>query len=198
MTKEFSPRHLDVKAFAQAQGHLSGHESLLNYERLAHEAQGLHPDLRVDWQASSELRTPPGGSGQIWLHLQVAATVPLHCQRCLTPVDVPLQVDRWFRFVADEATALAQDDESEEDLLVISRSFDLHELIEDELLMELPMVPLHEHCLFKLGLPLGELWYLDELADALHERGRTRFLLTAPPLRLPGAVGSPVTPIATL
>ena len=146
MTKEFSPRHLDVKAFAQAQGHLSGHESLLNYERLAHEAQGLHPDLRVDWQASSELRTPPGGSGHIWLHLQVAATVPLHCQRCLTPVDVPLQVDRWFRFVADEATALAQDDESEEDLLVVSRSFDLHELIEDELLMELPMVPLHEHC----------------------------------------------------
>lgn len=141
MTKEFSPRHLDVKAFAQAQGHLSGHESLLNYERLAHEAQGLHPDLRVDWQARSELR-----SGHIWLHLQVAATVPLHCQRCLTPVDVPLQIDRWFRFVADEATALAQDDESEEDLLVVSRSFDLHELIEDELLMELPMVPLHEHC----------------------------------------------------
>jgi uncharacterized protein len=152
MTKEFSPRHLDVKAFAQAQGHLSGHESLLNYERLAHEAQGLHPDLRVDWQASSELRTPPGGSGQIWLHLQVAATVPLHCQRCLTPVDVPLQVDRWFRFVADEATALAQDDESEEDLLVISRSFDLHELIEDELLMELPMVPLHESCPQPLAL----------------------------------------------
>ena len=60
------------------------------------------------------------------------------------------------------------------------------------------VVPLHEHCLFKLGLPLGELWYLDELADALHDRGRTRFLLTAPPLRLPGAVGSPVTPIATL
>ena len=28
--------------------------------------------------------------------------------------------------------------------------------------------------------------------------GRSRFLLTAPPLRLPGAVGSPVTPIATV
>ncbi|WP_313084275.1 cyclase family protein [Pulveribacter sp.] len=61
-----------------------------------------------------------------------------------------------------------------------------------------PLLPLHEHCLFKLGLPLGELWYLDELADALHALGRTRFLLTAPPLRLPGAIGSPVTPIATL
>ncbi len=61
-----------------------------------------------------------------------------------------------------------------------------------------PLLPLHEHCLFKLGLPLGELWYLRELADQLHALGRTRFLLTAPPLRLPGAVGSPVTPIATI
>jgi len=60
------------------------------------------------------------------------------------------------------------------------------------------VLPLHEHCLFKLGIPLGELWYLKELADKLHALGRTRLLLTAPPLRLPGAVGSPVTPIATI
>ena len=60
------------------------------------------------------------------------------------------------------------------------------------------VLPLHEHCLFKLGIPLGELWHLKELADKLHELGRTRLLLTAPPLRLPGAVGSPVTPIATI
>jgi len=59
-------------------------------------------------------------------------------------------------------------------------------------------VPLHVHCLFKLGLPLGELWYLTELADWLRNHKRTRFFLTAPPLRLPGAVGSPVTPVATV
>ncbi|NYT44334.1 cyclase family protein [Alcaligenaceae bacterium] len=59
-------------------------------------------------------------------------------------------------------------------------------------------MPLHELCLFKLGLPLGELWYLAELAGALESQGRSRFLLTAPPLRLPGAVGSPVTPVATI
>jgi kynurenine formamidase len=59
-------------------------------------------------------------------------------------------------------------------------------------------LPLHAHCLFKLGVHLGELWYLSELADWLRERGRSRFLLTAPPLRLPGAVGSPVTPVATV
>jgi kynurenine formamidase len=63
---------------------------------------------------------------------------------------------------------------------------------------ERSFVPLHHHCLFKLGVPLGELWYLSALNRWLVEHRRTRFLLTAPPLRLPGAVGSPVTPIATV
>ena len=59
-------------------------------------------------------------------------------------------------------------------------------------------LPLHEHCLFKLGVHLGELWFLTELAHWLREHHRSRFLLTAPPLRLPGAVGSPTTPVATV
>lgn len=59
-------------------------------------------------------------------------------------------------------------------------------------------LPIHNLCLFRLGVPLGEMWYLHELAAWLREHGRSRFLLTAPPLRLPGIVGSPVTPIATV
>jgi hypothetical protein len=59
-------------------------------------------------------------------------------------------------------------------------------------------MPLHEHCLFKQGIHLGEMWYFTELARWLREHKRSRFLLTAPPLRLPGAVGSPATPIATV
>ncbi|HET9576692.1 MAG TPA: cyclase family protein [Usitatibacter sp.] len=59
-------------------------------------------------------------------------------------------------------------------------------------------VPLHHHCLFLRGIPLGELWHLTELAAWLREHGRHSFMLTAPPLRLPGAVGSPVTPVANV
>jgi hypothetical protein len=59
-------------------------------------------------------------------------------------------------------------------------------------------LPLHAHCLFRLGVYLGELWYLTELAGWLRANKRSRFLLTAPPLRLPGAVGSPATPVATV
>lgn len=60
------------------------------------------------------------------------------------------------------------------------------------------LLPLHERCLFKLGLHLGELWHLTPLANWLAAHERHAFLLTAPPLHLPGAVGSPLNPIATV
>lgn len=59
-------------------------------------------------------------------------------------------------------------------------------------------LPIHDLCLFRQGIFLGELWYLQELADWLLVHRRHAFLLTAPPLRLPGSVGSPLTPIATV
>jgi hypothetical protein len=61
-----------------------------------------------------------------------------------------------------------------------------------------PVPPLHELCLFQLGVHLGELWWPSALAIHLRAAGRSRLLLTAPPLRLPGATGSPVTPVATV
>lgn len=60
------------------------------------------------------------------------------------------------------------------------------------------LLPIHHLCLFKLGVPLGELWYLNDLAGWLRENDRSRFLLTAPPLNLPGTQGSPLTPVATV
>jgi kynurenine formamidase len=68
----------------------------------------------------------------------------------------------------------------------------------DPLPRKQPWLPLHEHCLFKNGIHLGEMFYLTELARWLREHQRNRFLLTAPPLRLPGAVGSPSSAIATV
>ncbi|WP_157215421.1 cyclase family protein [Flavisphingomonas formosensis] len=60
------------------------------------------------------------------------------------------------------------------------------------------LLPLHELCLFKLGIHLGEMWHFAELKAWLQAHGRTAFLLTAPPWRLPGSVGSPVNPVATV
>lgn len=59
-------------------------------------------------------------------------------------------------------------------------------------------LPLHQVCLFRLGIHLGELWYLTPLAQWLRANNRHHFMLTSPPLRLPGSFGSPLTPVATV
>lgn len=146
MSKEFSPRRLDVKSFAEDGARLSGQEPLRTFERLLAEAQGREPDSLVKWSAAGDTRNPRHVTPEIWLHLQAGVAMQLTCQRCLAPVEVPVSVQRSFRFVADESTAAAQDDESEEDVLAMSRSFDLLELVEDELLMEMPLAPHHETC----------------------------------------------------
>lgn len=146
MKKEFVAGHLDIVAFTDAASTREGREPLHTFERLQEEAQGPTEGAVVHWQTRGELRELVGAAGERWLHLDVETVLPLTCQRCLAPVVVPITADAWFRFVADEATAEAQDDESEEDLLVISREFDLRSLVEDELLMAMPLVPLHDVC----------------------------------------------------
>ncbi|WP_221583326.1 cyclase family protein [Microbacterium sp. G2-8] len=58
--------------------------------------------------------------------------------------------------------------------------------------------PLHQVVIPNMGLTIGEMWDLDDLADACVERGSWEFLLVAPPLPITGAVGSPINPLAIL
>ncbi len=146
MPKPLNPRHLDVKSFAQEGGTLTGQEPLRSHARLLAETQGRGPEMPVTWSASAEIRNPLHVEPEIWMQVKAGAKLSLTCQRCLLPVEIPVSVDRSFRFVGDEDTAAAQDDDSEEDVLALSRNFDLVELVEDELLMELPLAPHHETC----------------------------------------------------
>ena len=148
MTKEFSVNRLDIKAFAQQEAQLDGEQPLGQFRRLL--AEDLRGDAAVDqsvhWSLEGEWHEASGGPGQAWLYLDADTVVQLQCQRCMQPADITVQAERAFRFVKDEATAEALDDESEEDVLVLTPHFDASELIEDELLMALPMVPMHEVC----------------------------------------------------
>lgn len=146
MSKTFSPRRLDVRAFAEENGRLEGQEEVRQHARLMAETQGRGAFSLVHWSATGEIRNPGHVHPEIWVHLQAQVDLSLTCQRCLGPVEVPVSVDRAFRFVSDEALAAIQDEQSEEDVLAASRSFDLIALMEDELLMELPLAPRHETC----------------------------------------------------
>lgn len=56
--------------------------------------------------------------------------------------------------------------------------------------------PLHQVAIPHIGLLIGEMWDLDELAGHCAEDGVYEFWLTAAPLPVTGAVGAPVNPIA--
>ena len=146
MSDLFLARRLDVRALARAGASLSGEAPVADFERLRVEAVDAPDAYRVRWQARGEMRLDAGGLTQPWLHLEATTTLPLACQRCLETVEVALAVRRAFRFVATEEQAEAEDEEAEEDVLAWSRDFDLLGLVEDELLMELPLVPRHEVC----------------------------------------------------
>ena len=54
----------------------------------------------------------------------------------------------------------------------------------------------HRRIIAMLGMPLGELWDLDELAEDCAEDSRYEFMLTSAPLYIPGGVGSPINAYA--
>ena len=155
-----------MQAFAAEGIPLAGTTLLQNMERLAQETPALQPDLAVNWQANAELRAGSGSDADLWLPLQATATLPLTCQRCMGLVETPIAVDQWYRFVATEEIAMAEDDQSEEDLLVMAPQFDLLAVLEDELLMALPLVPMHDHCPAAPVLSVGNV----ELVNAAAEK----------------------------
>lgn len=146
MKHEFDAQHLHIAAFAKSQGTHAGEERLSRFERLMEQGQGLGGETLVSYSVQGEMRPDASGGEEPWLHLAADATLTLVCQRCLGPVDEAIHFERDFRFVASEALAEVEDEESEEDVLVISKSFNLLELIEDELLMATPLVSKHETC----------------------------------------------------
>lgn len=147
MEKKLDPQHLDVLSFARDALSLQGKGDLVDWPRLAEEQFGdALPAGPVVWQLQGRLVSQSMGADQVWLDLTASVDLPMQCQRCLTPVLETVTAERSFRFVANEATAAALDDEAEEDILVISRDFDALALIEDELILSLPLVPLHAVC----------------------------------------------------
>jgi uncharacterized protein len=153
------PHRLDVEAFAKDGAPIEGDWPLASLHRLADVA---HPDAKpresdsAHWHAEGERRDVKGGTPQTWLHLGATARLSLVCQRCLAPVDVPIEAERSFLFVADEDTAARLDADTDDDVLAMTRSLDLLELVEDELLLALPLVPRHDVCPEPLPMAHGE------------------------------------------
>lgn len=141
--KSPDPRRADLRTLARLAGTLGGDLSPQALPRLAESAESVAASR---WSAQGELRQVKGGEPQVWLHLQASAPVRLVCQRCLQGVDEVLEVDRSFLFLPDEDEVARLDEELDDDVLLLPRFFDVLELVEDELILALPIVPRHEVC----------------------------------------------------
>lgn len=155
--RAIDPRMLNVAQLCHDAGSLAGQWPLAGMKRLR---DGLfeQADSAVNWSASGALLLASSAEPEVWLNLRADVVVTLQCQRCLQSVVQPLAVDRRLRFVRSEAEAERLDEASDDDVLVLLPRLDLHELVEDELILALPLVPRHEDaCPEPLPMPIDDL-----------------------------------------
>ena len=108
-----------------------------------------HNSFKVEWECFSWIDILPTGQEQYRLKIKALTTIPLICQRCLDDALQNIVVNSQFVLLNTQAEVddfpLENDDE---DALLNAFEFNLFDLIEDELLLALPLVPKHadQHC----------------------------------------------------
>ena len=125
----------------------------LHFARAASEQRGVLGMEKLQrlakMQCSTEgleycLRGGRAGNGRPCLRISVRGSVELLCQRCLNPLPVPIAIDAELQLSDSLREISAADDEI--DRVLASRHMDVGQLVEDEIILALPMVPLHETC----------------------------------------------------
>jgi len=90
------------------------------------------------------LRGGRAGNGKPCLRLSVVGSLEMVCQRCLDPIQVPIAIDAELQ-LAENAREISEADD-EIDRVLASRRMDVASLVEDEVILALPMAPRHEEC----------------------------------------------------
>ena len=89
----------------------------------------------------------PDAQGYPALWLKVEGTLPLVCQRCLGPIEYPLRAESLLRLVATQAEMDAAPLEPEgPESIVAGKEMQVRALVEDEVLLAIPLAPRHERC----------------------------------------------------
>lgn len=98
------------------------------------------------WKAAARADTRVGHGAVGRLDLDIDGAVVLVCQRCLQPMTEPLALRAHFVVAGDEESADVLDADDAFDVIVGAPDFDLDALVEDEVLLALPIAPRHAVC----------------------------------------------------
>lgn len=137
---------IDSPDFARHGGRLKGSVAVAQLDRLA--------DVLADKSGSLEFELDGGRDeeGKSYLELKVVGSLNLVCQRCLLPLPYSVAVENRLMLVAPGEEW--PDEELEDDgidAIEASRELAVLPLVEDEVLLALPVAPRHESC----ALPLA-------------------------------------------
>lgn len=79
-----------------------------------------------------------------YIRLLIKGRLNLTCQRCLQPYGYDVEVDRQFKLARNESELPEPEDErDDEEFLLAEDEMPVLALIEDELILTLPMAPMH-------------------------------------------------------
>lgn len=131
------PDFLEVTRLARQGAELAGKIQLARMPRLLASLESS------DGQADVHLHFGVDEQGLAYVRGRVDADVRMVCQRCLQPLTLRVGADITLALVMNDAQAADLPDEYEP-LVVEEGRVATTELVEDELLLALPIVPLHE------------------------------------------------------
>jgi uncharacterized protein len=132
---------IDGLAFASDGRLIEGHVAVADLVRLSDALASTEGSLayRVDGERD--------GEGKLWLNLGIFGKLDLRCQRCLATLSFRLDIESRLLLVP-----LGQpwpDEELTEDgfdAIPVEKEMELLPLIEEEVLLALPIAPCHENC----------------------------------------------------
>ena len=132
---------IDGLEFAKSSSRLQGSWPVAGFGRLRDLLQSSEGTLHY------ELRGVPEAQGYPALRLKVDGALQLGCQRCLAAYAFPLQIEILLRLAATQAEMDAEPLEAEgPDSIVTGRQMPVKALVEDEVLLAIPIAPRHADC----------------------------------------------------
>ncbi len=139
------PHALALFDFARVEGELHGSVPLSALPRLRELLEG-DEGAPVEWTLRGFQRERTGLRPQAMVALHVRAELRLICQRCLQEMTQVIEDAVDFRLVIDEPPMTLEELEAEDEALPAEDPVDVLELIEDQLILALPLVPMHAVC----------------------------------------------------
>jgi len=136
---EHLPDAVDPVAFAEKRGHLVGRLAIGDLDRIAPMVKNLDGYVDLDLQFGKQGRLP-------LIEGRVAAQLVLECQCCLGPMEWNIDSKVRLGIVESVDAALLLPEDTEALIVEPDSEVLLADIVQDELLLAIPVIPQHDDC----------------------------------------------------